>query len=96
MAKKLSTHGIKIVASGGTAKSIRESGVEVTEVSDITGFPEILGGELIGCDRSLDARTHVESPADAWRRASQDTFSVRIAHLGPNRAAICRFPAQAG
>lgn len=45
-AKDLSALGYEIVSTGGTAKAIREAGVEVTSVSDITGFPECLDGRV--------------------------------------------------
>ncbi|MGB9866441.1 MAG: bifunctional phosphoribosylaminoimidazolecarboxamide formyltransferase/IMP cyclohydrolase [Bacillota bacterium] len=38
--------GYEIVSTGGTAKALREGGVQVTEVSDLTGFPEILDGRV--------------------------------------------------
>ncbi|MFQ5688514.1 MAG: bifunctional phosphoribosylaminoimidazolecarboxamide formyltransferase/IMP cyclohydrolase, partial [Candidatus Scalindua sp.] len=46
LAKGLADLGIKIMSTGGTAKSIRENGVAVTEVSEHTGFPEILDGRV--------------------------------------------------
>ena len=46
LAKGLADLGIKIMSTGGTAKSIRENGIEVTEVSDYTGFPEIMNGRV--------------------------------------------------
>src|SRR3989304_2708246 len=45
-AKALKRHGVEIISTGGTAKTLRESGVPVTSVSDVTGFPEILNGGL--------------------------------------------------
>lgn len=45
-AGKLSEMGIEIVASGGTARIIRDSGVKVIEISKITGFPEIMDGRV--------------------------------------------------
>ena len=45
-AKRLNGLGLKLVASGGTAKAIRDSGLSVDDVSDITGFPEMLGGRV--------------------------------------------------
>ncbi len=44
LAKGLADLGIKIMSTGGTAKSIRENGIEVTDVSEYTGFPEIMDG----------------------------------------------------
>ncbi len=38
--------GVEIVSTGGTAKTLREAGVDVTYISDVTGFPEILGGRV--------------------------------------------------
>jgi len=44
--KVLSTAGIQIVSTGSTAKTLSAAGIEVTEVSAITGFPEIMGGRV--------------------------------------------------
>ena len=38
--------GVELVASGGTARTLREAGVDVIAVSDLTGSPEILGGRV--------------------------------------------------
>lgn len=38
--------GLKLVASGGTAKSLRDVGLKIRDVSDITGAPELLGGRV--------------------------------------------------
>ncbi|GJQ59279.1 MAG: bifunctional phosphoribosylaminoimidazolecarboxamide formyltransferase/IMP cyclohydrolase PurH [Candidatus Scalindua sp. AMX11] len=46
LAKGLKNHSIEILSTGGTAKLLRESGVDVIEVSDYTGFPEIMGGRV--------------------------------------------------
>lgn len=46
LAKGLAGLGVKILSTGGTAKSIRESGVDVTDVSEHTGFPEIMDGRV--------------------------------------------------
>ena len=45
-AKELSSLGVEIVSTGGTAKTIREGGVRVIDISELTGFPEILGGRV--------------------------------------------------
>ncbi|PVD36112.1 hypothetical protein C0Q70_03085 [Pomacea canaliculata] len=45
-ARKLCDLGLKLVASGGTATAIRNAGIEVRDVSDITGAPEMLGGRV--------------------------------------------------
>ena len=45
-AKSLKKFGVEIISTGGTARILRENGVEVTEVSDVTGFPEMMDGRV--------------------------------------------------
>ncbi len=42
----LAAHGAEILSTGGTAKALREAGIPVKDVSDHTGFPEILDGRV--------------------------------------------------
>lgn len=44
--KELSKLGVEIISTGGTAKLLRDNGIKVTEVSDYTGFPEMLDGRV--------------------------------------------------
>jgi phosphoribosylaminoimidazolecarboxamide formyltransferase/IMP cyclohydrolase len=46
MARALAAMGVKLLSTGGTASLLRESGIAVTEVSDYTGFPEMLDGRV--------------------------------------------------
>ncbi len=46
LARDLCDLQVELIASGGTAKSLRKAGLPVQDVSDITGFPEILGGRV--------------------------------------------------
>ena len=45
-AKELSSLGYEILSTGGTSKTLRDAGVEVVNVSDVTGFPECLDGRV--------------------------------------------------
>jgi phosphoribosylaminoimidazolecarboxamide formyltransferase / IMP cyclohydrolase len=45
-AKGLTGFGFEILSTGGTARTLREAGVEVTDVSQVTGFPEMLDGRV--------------------------------------------------
>jgi phosphoribosylaminoimidazolecarboxamide formyltransferase/IMP cyclohydrolase len=45
-AKKLQEMGVEIISTGGTAKILRKNGVNVVDVSKITGFPEMLNGRV--------------------------------------------------
>jgi len=45
-ARGLAGFGVALLSTGGTAKLLREAGLEVTEVADYTGFPEMLDGRV--------------------------------------------------
>src|SRR6202046_3694172 len=53
-ARKLSAFGIELVSTGGTAKLLRESGIAVKDISDLTGFPEMLDGRV----KTLHPKVH--------------------------------------
>ena len=38
--------GVEILSTGGTAKALREAGIEAVDISDYTGFPEMLDGRV--------------------------------------------------
>jgi phosphoribosylaminoimidazolecarboxamide formyltransferase/IMP cyclohydrolase len=46
LGKFLAAHQVEILSTGGTAKMLREAGIPVVEVSDYTGFPEMLDGRV--------------------------------------------------
>lgn len=53
-AKGLSRLGVEIISSGGTARLLKESGLMVKDVSEYTGFPEMMGGRV----KTLHPRIH--------------------------------------
>ncbi|NEV62065.1 bifunctional phosphoribosylaminoimidazolecarboxamide formyltransferase/IMP cyclohydrolase [Thiorhodococcus minor] len=53
-ARQLAEHGVDILSTGGTARLLTESGIAVTEVSDHTGFPEMMDGRV----KTLHPRIH--------------------------------------
>jgi phosphoribosylaminoimidazolecarboxamide formyltransferase / IMP cyclohydrolase len=53
-ARGLESLGVKIISTGGTAKILRDAGIEVTDVSEVTGFPEMMGGRV----KTLHPRIH--------------------------------------
>ncbi len=53
-ARRLAARGIEIVSTGGTAKLLREAGIGVRDVSDLTGWPEMLGGRV----KTLHPKVH--------------------------------------
>ena len=46
LAQALAESGVSLLSTGGTAKAIAQAGLAVTEVSDVTGFPEIMDGRV--------------------------------------------------
>ena len=45
-ARGLKSRGVQLISTGGTAKSLRDAGLDVTDVSTVTGFPEIMDGRV--------------------------------------------------
>jgi phosphoribosylaminoimidazolecarboxamide formyltransferase/IMP cyclohydrolase len=45
-ARVLKTFGVEIISTGGTAQALRDAGIEVRDVSDVTGFPEMMDGRI--------------------------------------------------
>jgi len=42
----LARHGVELVSTGGTAKALRDAGLTVSDISDLTGFPEMMDGRV--------------------------------------------------
>ena len=53
-ARGLAQLGVKLLSTGGTAKLLRDAGLDVTDVSDYTGFPEMLDGRV----KTLHPKVH--------------------------------------
>src|SRR6202162_3362504 len=53
-ARALAGHGIDLVSTGGTAKTIAAAGLKVTDVSELTGFPEMMDGRV----KTLHPKVH--------------------------------------
>src|SRR6201999_862642 len=46
LARGLDAHDVALISTGGTARALREAGLPVTDVSDVTGFPGIMDGRV--------------------------------------------------
>lgn len=46
LGKALAGHGVELLSTGGTAKALREAGLEVKDVAEVTGFPEMMDGRV--------------------------------------------------
>jgi phosphoribosylaminoimidazolecarboxamide formyltransferase/IMP cyclohydrolase len=93
-ARELTDLGVEIVSTGGTAKSLRDAGFTVIEVSDVTGFPEMMDGrvktlhpKIHGAFLALrDNREHV----DAMQRHQIDPIDLVVVNLYPFEKTIAR------
>jgi len=46
LGKALAAHGVELLSTGGTAKALREAGLDVKDVAEVTGFPEMMDGRV--------------------------------------------------
>ena len=87
-ARALAGHGIELVSTGGTAKAIAAAGLKVTDVSELTGFPEMMDGRVktlhpkvhggLLAIRGNAEHAHPEGPRHrADRSAGRQSLSVR-------------------
>lgn len=76
-AKELSSLGVEILSTGGTAKSLKESGMSVRDVSDYTGFPEMLEGRL----KTLHPKIH--GGILARRKNPRDMDEIKMHEIEP-------------
>ncbi len=54
LARELNSFGVELLSTGGTAKMIRDAGIPVMDVSDYTGFPEMMDGRV----KTLHPKVH--------------------------------------
>ena len=71
-ARRLAAAGVELISTGGTANALREAGLDVRDVSEITGFPEMMDGRI----KTLHPRVHGGLLAlrdnDAHRQSMRD------------------------
>ncbi len=76
-ARGLAELGFELVASGGTARLLREAGLPVTEVAAVTGAPEMLDGRV----KTLHPKIHAAILAD--RRRAEHRRALALAGIAP-------------
>jgi len=93
-AKVVHAMGIEILSTGGTAKTLRDSGIAVKDVSEHTGFPEMLDGRV----KTLHPKIHGgllsrrDNPKDMEeiRKHGIDTIDMVVVNLYPFKETISR------
>ena len=94
LAQALHAQGIKLLSTGGTAKLLADNGLPVTEVAEMTGFPEMLDGRV----KTLHPRVHGgllarrDLPAHMAALAEHqiDTIDVLVVNLYPFESTVAK------
>lgn len=79
-ARDLSDRGIEILSTGGSAQTLREAGIQVRDVADVTGFPEMMDGRV----KTLHPAVHGGLLAlrdNAEHMAAADTHAIEMIDL---------------
>ena len=94
LARELVSQGIELISTGGTFKTLKDAGVAVVEVSNITGFPEIMDGRVKtlhpkihgGLLADLDVPAHVT----AMQEHGIAPINILVVNLYPFRETVAR------
>lgn len=93
-AKALAALSVEILSTGGTAKVLRDAGLSVTDVSEVTGFPEIMDGRV----KTLHPKVHggllalrdKKDHAEAMRAHGIEGIDLLVVNLYPFEATVKR------
>ena len=94
LAQALHAQGIKLLSTGGTAKLLADKGLPVTEVAEMTGFPEMLDGRV----KTLHPRVHggllarrdVPAHMAALKEHAINTIDLLVVNLYPFEATVAK------
>ena len=94
LARALHAQGIRLLSTGGTAKLLADNGLPVTEVAEMTGFPEMLDGRV----KTLHPRVHggllarrdVPAHMAALQEHGIDTIDFLVVNLYPFEATVAK------
>src|SRR5262249_30148572 len=93
-ARGLVRHDVTLISTGGTAKALRDAGLSVTDVSEVTGFPEIMDGRV----KSLHPKIHggllalrdAKDHAAAMRAHGIEGIDLLVSNLYPFEETVAR------
>ena len=75
-ARGLASHGYEILSTGGTARALRHAGLSVTDVSQVTGFPEIMDGRVKTLHPAIHGGILARRDNEQHRLAMADQLSL--------------------
>jgi phosphoribosylaminoimidazolecarboxamide formyltransferase / IMP cyclohydrolase len=93
-AKFLDGRGVELISTGGTAKALRDAGVKVMELSDYTGFPEMMDGRV----KTLHPKVHggllqrrdLETHREQAKKNHIPTIDLVVVNLYPFEQTVAR------
>ena len=72
-ARGLAELGAELISTGGTSRLLREQGIPVLDVSEVTGFPEMLDGRVVVCElRCRNRRKRSRSAYCRWGASGRE------------------------
>jgi len=94
LARELNNFGVELLSTGGTAKMIRDAGIPVMDVSDYTGFPEMMDGRV----KTLHPKVHGallglrDNPehVDAMAKHDIEPIDMVVVNLYPFEATVAK------
>lgn len=93
-AKELESRGIDIISTGGTYRLLKDNGVRVTEVSEVTGFPEMLDGRVKTLHPKIHAgilaRRDDSEHMKALKETKIDTVDMVVVNLYPFKETVMK------
>ncbi len=94
LAKTLTQFGIELLSTGGTAKMLKEAGLNVTEIGDYTGFPEMLDGRVKTLHPKVHAGILARRDVQAHRQSLEEqnipTIDIVVVNLYPFVQTVAR------
>lgn len=94
LSRALHALGIKLISTGGTAKLLAEQGLPVTEVAELTGFPEMLDGRVKTLHPKVHggllARRDLPEHMAALKAQQIDTIDLLVVNLYPFEATVAK------
>src|SRR6478752_6761997 len=94
LAQALHAQGVRLISTGGTARLLAEKGLPVTEVAEVTGFPEMLDGRVKTLHPKVHggllARRDLPEHVAALKQHGIDTIDILVVNLYPFEATVAK------